>query len=70
MDRRTNKNNDDADDIKYVDLAQVHYLSGPIAVQGAQPGDILVVEILDIGALEGAEWGFTGIFAHENGGVF
>ncbi|HHF7375763.1 formamidase [Legionella bozemanae] len=64
------KNNDDADDIKYVDLAQVHYLSGPIAVQGAQPGDILVVEILDIGALEGAEWGFTGIFAHENGGGF
>ena len=24
------------------------------------PGDILVVEILDLGALEGDEWGFTG----------
>ncbi|MCE0722569.1 formamidase [Legionella resiliens] len=64
------KNNDNADDIKFVDLTQVHYLSGPIAVQGARPGDILVVEILDIGALEGAEWGFSGIFAHENGGGF
>ena len=24
------------------------------------PGDILVVEILDLGALKGDEWGFTG----------
>ena len=64
------KNNDSPDDIRDVDLTQVHVLSGPIYVNGAQPGDILVVDLLDIGALAGDEWGFTGIFAKENGGGF
>jgi formamidase len=45
-------------------------LSGPIWVNGAEPGDILVVDILDIGALQGDEWGFTGIFDKNNGGGF
>lgn len=53
-----------------VDLTRVHYLSGPIAVEEAEPGDLLVVDILDIGALEESPWGFTGIFAKENGGGF
>ncbi len=52
----------------------MHNLSGPIEVtdpQGepAHPGDLLVVEILNLGALEGDEWGFTGTFDRENGGV-
>ena len=64
------KNNDSPDDIRDVDLTKVHVLSGPIYVNGAQPGDILVVDLLDIGALPGDEWGFTGIFAKENGGGF
>lgn len=64
------KNNDSPDDIRDVDLTVVHVLSGPIWVNGAQPGDILVVDLLDIGALQGDEWGFTGIFAKENGGGF
>lgn len=64
------KNNDDPSDIRDVELTVVHVLSGPIYVKGAQPGDILVVDILDIGALPGDEWGFTGIFARENGGGF
>jgi formamidase len=63
-------NNDDASDIKYVDLTKVHYLSGPIGVKGAEPGDLLVVDILDVGMLEDSLWGFTGIFAKENGGSF
>ena len=54
----------------YVDLTVVHVLSGPIWVNGAEPGDILVVELLDIGALQGDEWGFTGIFDKKNGGGF
>ena len=50
----------------------MHNLSGPISVSDAEgklamPGDILVVEICDLGALEGDEWGFTGIFDRENG---
>jgi formamidase len=63
-------NNDDPSDIRDVDLSVAHVLSGPVAVRGAEPGDLLVVDILDIGALSGMEWGFTGIFAHENGGGF
>src|SRR5258708_1980288 len=63
-------NDDSANDIRDVDLSKVHYLSGPIGVEGAEPGDLLVVDILDIGALPGSEWGFTGIFAKENGGGF
>ena len=64
------KNDDSPDDIRDVDLTRVHVLSGPIYVNGAQPGDILVVDLLDIGALSEDEWGFTGIFAKENGGGF
>lgn len=64
------KDNDSANDVRDVDLTRVHYMSGPIAVKGAEPGDLLVVDILDIGTLEDAQWGFTGIFAKENGGGF
>jgi formamidase len=64
------QNNDDPSDIRDVNLKRVHVLSGPIWVNGAEPGDLLVVDILDIGALQGAEWGFAGIFARENGGGF
>jgi formamidase len=64
------KNDDSANDIRDVDLLQVHYLSGPIGVEGAEPGDLMVVEILDVGTLEDSQWGFNGLFAKENGGGF
>mmetsp|Transcript_9228 Transcript_9228/g.19158 ORF Transcript_9228/g.19158 Transcript_9228/m.19158 type:complete len:452 (-) Transcript_9228:158-1513(-) len=63
-------NNDSAEDIKNVDLSQVHYLSGPIQIPDAAPGDLLKVEFLNLGTLDGDEWGFTGTFAQENGGGF
>ena len=63
-------NDDKANDIHDVDLTKVHYLSGPIGVEGAEPGDLLVVDILDIGTLAESEWGFTGLFAKTNGGGF
>ena len=44
------KNDDDASDVRDVDLSTVHYLSGPVGVKGAEPGDLLVVDLLDIGA--------------------
>ncbi len=50
------KNNDSSDDVKNVDLSQVHYLSGPITVEGAQPGDLLKVEFLNLGPLDDDEW--------------
>jgi acetamidase/formamidase len=37
---------------------------------GAQAGDILVVDLLDMGPFQGHEWGYTGIFAKGNGGGF
>ena len=37
------KNNDSADDVRDIDLSTVHYLSGPVGVHGAEPGDLLVV---------------------------
>ena len=46
------KNDDSANDIRDVDLSKVHYLSGPFGVEGAEPGDLLVVDINDIGWLE------------------
>ncbi|WP_445366515.1 formamidase [Methylomonas sp. BW4-1] len=63
-------NNDSANDVRDVDLTQVHYLSGPIGVEGAEPGDLMVVEILDVGTLDDYQWGFNGLFAKENGGGF
>lgn len=63
-------NDNSANDIRDVDLTKVHYLSGPIGVEGAEPGDLLVVDILDVGAFQESEWGFTGLFAKENGGGF
>src|ERR1700741_5690057 len=57
------KDNDSADDVRDVDLSTVHFLSGPIGVKGAEPGDLLVVDLLDIGVFETNSWGFNGIFA-------
>lgn len=64
------ENNDSADDIKNVDLTHIHYLSGPLYVTGAEPGDVLEVEIQDVQPLERQPWGYCGVFAKENGGGF
>jgi formamidase len=70
-------NDDSANDVRDCDLSMVHQLSGPIAVEGAEPGDLLLVDILDIGPVPqergpvaGQGWGYTGIFARQNGGGF
>jgi acetamidase/formamidase len=39
------------DGVLTLDLGMVHPLTGPVAVEGAQPGDILEVEILDVSPL-------------------
>ncbi|MGW5645624.1 formamidase [Saccharopolyspora sp. NPDC003752] len=70
-------NNDSANDVRDVDLNQTHMLSGPIGVEGAEPGDLLIVDILDLGPVPqetgeapGQGWGYTGVFAKVNGGGF
>lgn len=64
------KNNDSADDVRDIDLTTVHYLSGPVGVKGAEPGDLLVVDLLDVGAKPESLWGFNGFFSKKNGGGF
>ncbi|HKS49801.1 MAG TPA: formamidase [Amycolatopsis sp.] len=70
-------NNDSANDVRDVDLTRAHMLSGPIGIEGAEPGDLLVVDILDLGPVPqqvgeapGQGWGYTGVFAKVNGGGF
>src|ERR1700680_1135589 len=64
------KNNDSADDVRDIDLSIVHFLAGPIGVKGAEPGDLLVVDLLDIGPKKESLWGFNGFFSKKNGGGF
>lgn len=73
----TIRNDDSANDIRDVDIPIVHKLSGPIKVEGAEPGDLLIVDVLDMGPVPqeqgpvaGQGWGYTGIFAKDNGGGF
>jgi formamidase len=47
-----------APDLRHVNLNLVHPLTGPVYVQGAEPGDLLEVNILNI---EPAQWAFTTI---------
>ena len=45
-----------------------HILSGPIAVEGAEPGDLLEVELCDITPHPDQPWGHTAIMPETNGG--
>lgn len=70
-------NNDSSNDVRDVDLSAAHMLSGPFGVDGAEPGDLLVLDILDLGPIPqqigpapGQGWGYTGIFDRNNAGGF
>lgn len=76
-------NDDSADDVRFAPLPSVHTLTGPFYVEGAEPGDLLIVDILEIdtcedgnggaeyeGAFSGMGWGYTGVFSKSNGGGF
>jgi hypothetical protein len=45
-----------AEQLAGVSLNRVHPLTGPIAVEGAEPGDVLAVEVLECSP---APWGYT-----------
>lgn len=62
------QDNDSAVDVRDVDLTRAHPLTGPVHVEGAEPGDLLVVDLLDIQCITPV--GFSGIFSQENGGGF
>jgi acetamidase/formamidase len=48
-----------SDDVPGVAFDPIHPLTGPVYVEGAQPGDILAVTLHH---LEVREWGWTGVF--------
>ncbi len=50
--------NSTLEDFRNVDMDKVHCLTGPIYVEGAEIGDVLAVELLD---LEPGDWGWTGM---------
>ena len=50
--------NSSLEDFEKVDMDKVHTLTGPIYVEGAEVGDVLAVELLD---LEPGDWGWTGM---------
>ena len=52
--------NSNTNDLANADPSKVHPLTGPIYVNGAQPGDTLVVKILDV---KPGTWGWTGIMS-------
>jgi acetamidase/formamidase len=47
-----------ANDVKSLDLTKVNPVTGPVYVKGAEPGDVLAVEILE---LKPHDWGWTAI---------
>ena len=47
-----------AADLTSLDFEPIHQISGPVAIKGAEPGDTLVVELVDIVP---KEWGWTTI---------
>lgn len=44
---------DDAQDVRDFDLTRTHPMAGPVKVDGAEPGDLLVVDVLDVQPLSG-----------------
>ncbi|MFB6242813.1 MAG: acetamidase/formamidase family protein [Halobaculum sp.] len=51
-----------AEEVMDVSFDPVHPLTGPVAVEGAEPGDVLEVQLLD---LQHKGWGFTNYFPGE-----
>lgn len=53
-----------AADVAGLDIDPVHPLTGPVAIEGARPGDVLEVELLE---LEHQGWGYTLVLPGEFG---
>ena len=48
-----------AEDVGHLDLSVVHPLTGPVFVRGAEPGDLLEVELVAVEADPWEQWGYT-----------
>jgi acetamidase/formamidase len=45
--------------VRHLDWGRLHAVTGPVAVDGAEPGDVLMAELLEF---EHEGWGYTAIF--------
>lgn len=52
------------DEVLEVDASQIHPMTGPVAIKGAQPGDVLEVELLEF---EHDGWGYTVVYPGDQG---
>ena len=52
------------EDFVRIDHGRIRALTGPVCVEGAQPGEVLAPEILDVST---ADWGWTGILLPVDG---
>ncbi len=50
--------NSTVDDVKNLDFSPIHPLTGPVYVEGAEPGDVLAVKLLKI---EVGDWGWSAV---------
>src|ERR1700733_6685754 len=46
------------EDFQQIDRSRIHALTGPIAIDGAEPGDVLEINVLSV---EHIGWGWTSI---------
>ncbi|GAB5523953.1 MAG: acetamidase/formamidase family protein [Roseivirga sp.] len=51
--------NSTTEDVANVSFEPIHPITGPVFVEGAQPGDVIAITLHKI---EAGEWGWTGIF--------
>lgn len=61
------RNDESAEDVLTAPFHIGHPLSGPFRVEGAKPGDLLVVDIVDVAPMSGAEE--PGDLAARDGGI-
>jgi formamidase len=52
--------------MRNIDLTRIHYLSGPFEIETAEPGDVLIVEIMDVQPHQEAPWGFVSTLSTDN----
>ncbi len=58
LQRRASPSRHDADQYLAIDRGKIHALTGPVFVQGAEPGDVLQIDVLEV-VHKG--WGWTSV---------
>ena len=46
------------EEFQYIDRGRIHALTGPVAIEGAEPGDVLQIDVLDV---QHKGWGWSSV---------